>query len=244
MPAAPQIIGCGKPSRVSLDRGGRVESAETYTGLIVDALATFSNELAVRLHVALLEVVREFVHVLVVREQRVRLGAYKHTQGSAAREERECQSARTVEVVVPDPDDGEEHGVVFLERGGAGVGVHIVRATKESLKVLVPDHKRDREANCAPEAVAAASPVPEAEHVLLRDAERGDSLLIRAERDEVLRDISGGAGAADGIEEPSTGTLSIRDGLLGSEGLAGDDEEGTLGVARAEGLREVGAVDV
>ena len=124
------------------------------------------------------------------------------------------------------------------------MGVHVVRAAKESLKVLVPDHKRDRQADRAPEAVAAADPVPEAEHVLLCDAECGDSLLIRAERDEVLRDMSGGAGAADGIEEPSAGTLSICDGLLGSEGLAGNDEEGALWVARAEGLREVGAVDV
>jgi hypothetical protein len=47
--------------------------ASTYAGLVVDALAALGDELAVRLHVALLEVVRELVHVLVVREERVGL---------------------------------------------------------------------------------------------------------------------------------------------------------------------------
>ena len=39
----------------------------TYAGLVVDALAALGDELAVRLHVALLEVVRELVQILVIR---------------------------------------------------------------------------------------------------------------------------------------------------------------------------------
>ena len=65
--------------------------------------------------------------------------------------------------------------------------------------------------------------------VLLCDAKRCDRLLIRAERDEEPRDMSGGAGAADGVEEPGARTLCLCDGLLGAESLAGDDEERALG---------------
>lgn len=46
----------------------------TYASLVVYALTTLSDELAVRLHVTLLEVVGELVKVLVVREECVGLG--------------------------------------------------------------------------------------------------------------------------------------------------------------------------
>jgi hypothetical protein len=53
----------------------KVDWKGTYAGLVVDALAALGDELAVRLHVALLEVVRKFVQVLVVRKEGVSLSA-------------------------------------------------------------------------------------------------------------------------------------------------------------------------
>lgn len=83
-------------------------------------LAILGDEFAVELHVTLLEVVRELVHVLVLWVQHERLGAVK--------------------VIKPEPNDGKKYGKVLLERRGAKVGVHVVCAAEESLKMLVPDH--------------------------------------------------------------------------------------------------------
>ena len=78
------------------------------------------DQLAVGLHVALLEVVHELVQVLAVRQEHMGLGA--------------------VEVVVPDPEDSQEDWQVLLQRCGTEVLVHAVRAAKQRLKVIVTDH--------------------------------------------------------------------------------------------------------
>ena len=81
------------------------------------------DQLAVGLHVALLEVVHELVQVLAVRQEHMGLG--------------------TVEVVVPDAGDRED-GQVLLERRGLEVLVHAVRALEELLNIGVADDERDR----------------------------------------------------------------------------------------------------
>ena len=146
-----------------------------------------------------------------------------------------------VEVVVPDTEHGEEDGQVLLERRGAEVLVHTMRTLEELLEVIEADDKRDGETNRGPEGVAAADPVPERKHVLLGDAKLGDLGGVGGERDEVLRDVRLVLG---GGEEPVASGDRVRDGLLGGEGLGGDDEERGLGVAELRGLGEVGAVDV
>lgn len=60
---------------------------ETYASLVVHTLTTLGDGLSVGLHVSLLEVIGELVEVLVVREERMRLGA--------------------VEVIVPNAEHGE-----------------------------------------------------------------------------------------------------------------------------------------
>ncbi|KAI3477404.1 hypothetical protein L1887_60923 [Cichorium endivia] len=190
-------------------------------GLVVDALGVLGDELAVGLHVALLEVVCELVHVLVVGEDGLGLSAE--------------------EVDVPDAEEGEEGGEVLLERGVLEVEVHLVCAEEELLKVVVADDDGDGEADGGPERVSAADPVPELEHVLLRDAKVGGGLDVGAECDKVLGDVRL---VLCVLEEPVASGGGVGDGLLSGEGLGGDDEEGGLGVADAEGLGHVGAVDV
>ena len=75
---------------------GRSEALRTqaYTSLVVHTLTTLGNELAVRLHVSLLEVIGEFVKILVVGEKKLSLG--------------------TIEVVVPDADGSQNDGKVLL----------------------------------------------------------------------------------------------------------------------------------
>ena len=114
-------------------------------------------------------------------------------------------------------------------------------ALEELLKVVVSDDEGDREADGTPQAVPTADPIPELEHVLRGDAKLGRGGDVGAERDEMFRDVRLVLGV---IEEPRAGGVGVGDGLLGGERLAGDDEQGAFGIAEAEGLREVGAVDV
>ena len=73
------------------------------------------------------------------------------------------------------------------------------------------------------------------------DAKLGRSGDVGAQRDEIFRDVRPVLGVD---EEPRAGGVGVGDGLLGREHLAGDDEQDEFGVAEAEGLREMGAVDV
>ena len=79
-------------------------------------------------------------------------------------------------------------GHVALERRGAEVLVHLVRAVEKLLEVSVAGGQRDRQADRRPQRVAAADPVPEHEHVLRRDAEGLHFGLVGRDRDEVLGD--------------------------------------------------------
>ena len=85
-------------------------------GLVVDLVAVAIHVLAVGFHVALLEVGGEAVHVLVVGQDGLGFGA--------------------VEVVVPDTDQGQQHGNVLLEGGGGKVHVHLVGALVQGFEVL------------------------------------------------------------------------------------------------------------
>jgi hypothetical protein len=120
--------------------------------------------------------------------------------------------------------------------------IHPVRTLEQALKVIVPDDERDAQADRAPQGVPAADPVPELEHVLLRDPKLGHGGGVGRERDKVLGDVLlRGVGCG---EEPLLGGLGVGDRLLGRERLGGDDEERRFGVADFERLGDVRAVDV
>lgn len=119
--------------------------------------------------------------------------------------------------------------------------VHTVGTLEELLKVIVSDNQSDRQSDRTPKGITSADPVPELEHIFLRDAEGSDSLGVGTEGDEVLGNVCLVFG---GLEEPVPSTLSISDRLLSGEGLAGDDEERSLGFTNPESLREMGSVDV
>ncbi len=77
-------------------------------------MAVAIDALAVALHVELLQVGRQAVQILVVRQHRVRLGAE--------------------EVRVPDAEQAERDRQVLFDRRGAEVLVHLVRAVEESAR--------------------------------------------------------------------------------------------------------------
>ena len=112
---------------------------------------------------------------------------------------------------------------------------------EELLEVIITDNESDRQSYSAPEGVTSPNPVPELEHIFLRNTECGYSRSVGTEGDEVFSNMGLVLG---GLEEPVSGTLSVGHGLLSRESLACDDEKCRLGVANPQSLTEVGSVDV
>lgn len=112
---------------------------------------------------------------------------------------------------------------------------------EQLLKVLKANHQRDRQPNRTPKTVPSPYPIPKLEHVLLRDPKRSDSSSVRTERYEMFRNMRLVLGS---VEEPVPCRLCVRDGLLGGECLARDDEQRRLGIRKTQSLSEMGPVDI
>ena len=188
--------------------------------------------LAVGLHGELLQVGRETVQVLAVRQHGVALG--------------------TEEVDVPDVEEAHQRDGVVLERRVAEVLVDGMEALEELLEALGAEHDDQRQAHGGVDGVAAADPVPEAESVSGVDAEGLDLLECGGDSDEVLGHGLGVLliGAVDGalslelLEHPGLDLASVGEGLERGEGLGDDDHERSLGIQTLELLGLVVGVDV
>src|SRR5438552_2832896 len=101
------------------------------------------------------------------------------------------------------------------------------------------DHRRETDRRV--HRVAAADPVPEAEHVGRVDAELRDLGGVGRHRDEVLRDR---ALVAQRPQRPLARAARVRHRLERREGLRGHDEQRLRRVEVARRLDEVRAVDV
>ena len=99
-------------------------ATEAYTSLVIHTLTSLGNELSVRLHISLLEVIGELVEILIVGEKKLSLGA--------------------VEIVVPDANDGQNDGKVLLKGCFLEVLVHAVSTLEELLEVIIADNESDR----------------------------------------------------------------------------------------------------
>ena len=150
-------------------------------------------------------------------------------------------SLGTEKVRVPDAQQTAEHGNVLLQRRLLEVLVHGMATGEELMKVVVADVEADAETDGAPDAVATTHPVGESKHVLLVNAELGHLGLIGGQGDKVLGDVSVVLGA---FEEPMLCGVGVGGRLGGGKGLGGDEKEGGLGVAVAEGLCDMRSVDV
>ena len=122
--------------------------------------------LAVALHGQLLEIGGESFQVLLVRQYGDRLGAE--------------------EIVVPDAQKPHQHRQVALERGGAEVLVHLVKAVEHGAELVRADGQHGGKANRRIHGIAPAHPIPEAEHVGGIDPELRHFRLVRRHRHKVL----------------------------------------------------------
>ena len=205
---------------------------EDLTGVGGHGAAVPADMLAVGLHGELLQVGREAVQVLAVRQHGVALG--------------------TEEVDVPDIEQAHQRDGVVLERGVAEVLVDGVEALEELLEALGAEHDDQRQAHGGVDGVAAADPVPEAEGVGGVDTEGLDLLECGGNGDEVLCHGLGVLliGAVDGalslelLEHPGLDLAGVGEGLERGEGLGDDDYERGLGIQALELLGLVVGVDV
>ena len=205
---------------------------EDLAGLGGDRGAVPTHGLAVGLHGQLLQVGREAVQVLVVRQHGV--------------------GGDLEEVAVPHVQHAEQHDDVLLERGVGEVFVDLVEAVQELLEAGRAEDHGEGGADGGIDGVTAADPVPEAERVVRVDAELGDLLQVGGDGDEVLLDGFGvlGVGTVDGalglelFEQPGAGLTGVGQGFQGGEGLGNDDEQGGLRIEALGLLGQVVRVDV
>ena len=205
---------------------------EDLAGLGGDGGAVPTHGLAVGFHGQLLQVGREAVQVLVVRQHGV--------------------GGDLEEVAVPHVEHAEQHDHVLLERGVGEVFIDLVEAVQELLEAGRAEDDGQRGADGGVDGVTAADPVPEAERVVRVDAEFGDLLQVGGDGDEVLLDGFGVllVGAVDGalglelFEQPGAGFTGVGQGFQGGEGLGDDDEQGGLRIEALGLLGQIVGVDV
>src|SRR5690606_15045600 len=100
-----------------------------------DGLAAAPHGLTVALHLELLEIGREAVQVIVIRQNRV--------------------ARRAEEVAIPDADEREHHRQVLRERRTREVLVDRMAAREEALERRPADRERDGEPHGRPYGVPA-----------------------------------------------------------------------------------------
>ncbi|GMR55918.1 hypothetical protein PMAYCL1PPCAC_26113, partial [Pristionchus mayeri] len=188
---------------------------------VVDTSARSRDELAVALHVSLLEVGSEAMEIPAKGQKSVRL--------------------RSVHIAVENAQHSHDHRNILLEGRLLEVSIDQIRASQKLLEVVEANVDGDREADGRPEGVTATNPIPELEHVGGVDAELGGLGDVGGEGDEVLRHV-GGRGSLG--EEPLLGCLCIRDRLLSRERFRRNDEESCLRRETRGHLNDVCSIDV
>ena len=118
---------------------------EDFAGFGGDRGAVPTHGLAVGFHGQLLQVGREAVQVLVVRQHGV--------------------GCDLEEVAVPHVQHAEQHDHVLLERGVGEVFVDLMEAVQELFETFRSEHHGEGGADGCVHGVAAANPVPETEGV-------------------------------------------------------------------------------
>ena len=121
------------------------------TGGMADRLSVPCHPLTVTLHVRLLQIGRQVLQVLIVR------------QDSLSRE--------TGKIDVPDSQQGENDRHVLFRGRSLEVTIHVVGTLQQVIKALHTDTQGDRQADGRPQGIAPTDPIPENKHIIFIDAE-------------------------------------------------------------------------
>ena len=172
------------------------------SGRVVHRFAGEGHRFAVRLHILLLQVGGEARQALVVGQH----GVGREPPG----------------VAIPDAQHGHDRRQVTFQRRREEMLVHRMGAVEQAREIIETHRQCDRHADGGPHRIAAADPIPEAENAVWLDAEGGAGFEIGGESREVVVD----RGIAELPRNPGPRGGSIGHGLVGSEGLGGDDDHG------------------
>mmetsp|Transcript_49054 Transcript_49054/g.59384 ORF Transcript_49054/g.59384 Transcript_49054/m.59384 type:complete len:208 (+) Transcript_49054:480-1103(+) len=157
--------------------------------------AVLGNIFSIRLHISLLEVSRETVHVLIIRKYRNCLGIVK--------------------VVVPSANKSESHWQVFLRRSIKEMLIHGVRASVHLHPIFKADGKRNRSSDGGPKRVPPTYPIPESKHVVRVDTKLAHALGIGTEGRKVL--CNGRFILVKTVQNPLFGTPGVSHSFLRGE---------------------------
>ena len=178
--------------------------------------------LAVALHGELLEICGKSFQILLVGQYGDGLGAE--------------------EIVVPDADQAHQHRQIALERRSAEMLVDLMEAAEHRAEIFRPDRQHGRKADRRIHGIAAADPIPEAEHVGGVDAEFRDFLGVGRYGDKMLGD--GALFALHARQQPFARAARIGHGFQRGEGLGGNDEQCFGRIEIAHRFDEIRAVDI
>src|SRR5690606_28882604 len=135
-------------------------------GLVIHRIAFAVHVFAVTFHIALLEVRRKPMQILVVGEDSLCFGVEK--------------------VVVPHAKQRHDNRDVLFKRRFPEMGVARVGPLEQLLEVFVTDAEYNGKSDSTPQRIPAAYPIPKLEHILRIDTKVGNGFSIGGEGYEMF----------------------------------------------------------
>ena len=190
------------------------------TGRGIGGRSVELDVLAVALHLQLLEIGGETPKPLVIGD---------HAVGGVAEN-----------VAVPAAQQSHQDRNVAIDRRFAEVLIDLIGAAQEFVEPVGPDRNRERQSDARPDRIAAADPVPEAEHPRRLDAELRDLVELGRDCGEMVVHRR----FANPLRDPCAGGRRVGHCLHSGERLRRDDEQRPRGVEAAQGVADIRPVDV
>mmetsp|Transcript_40401 Transcript_40401/g.72796 ORF Transcript_40401/g.72796 Transcript_40401/m.72796 type:complete len:592 (+) Transcript_40401:163-1938(+) len=197
-------------------------SPDDGPSLDIDPIAFFVDGLSITFHVGLLEVSRESMHVLIVRQ--------------------DGQTLCLMEVIVPNTDQCQSQWQVVLGIGSQKVLIYGMRSCMHFHPIVKSQRQGDGSTNGRPDGVSTSDPIPKSEHVVGINSKFRDSRCIRGKRGKVLRHTGGISLVV--IQKPRLARTRIGHGLLRRKRLGCNQEERPFGIALLENFGSVRPIDI
>ena len=142
------------------------------------------------------------MHVLVVRQNSLRISPK--------------------EIVIPNAQQRQNYGDIFLKTCRTEVIVHVVSTGEELLKILKTDKAGNRKSDGGPQRIATADPIPEAEHIFGVNAKFFYFGAVGRNSHKMLRYVRSVFGR---LQKPTTCRKGVCHGFLRGEGFGGNHKK-------------------
>ena len=143
-------------------------------------------------------------------------------------------------IAMPHAQKAHQRGNVFIERRLAKMRVDVEAAAQKLREMIGPDADRQSQSDRRPQRIAAADPIPKAEHALGVDAELRRLVEPRGYGGEVL--WHGRLAERGDDARPRAGRVGH--GLLRRKSFRRDDEQRARKIERLQRVGKIGAVDI